>query len=156
MGISTSGAALVVFAAMFLALGTLHGTASDAVERVNAAEEAQVKHSLAIHATAMNLTNASYNTTADVFTIKAVNTGERPIDVEALSVVGDANFVPQTEFEAVTVAGRESSVWRPGQELVLQDVDGSIDGLVEGSAPDYTKLVTADGVAALSEVRSFG
>jgi archaellum component FlaF (FlaF/FlaG flagellin family) len=152
VGFSTSGSALVVFAAMFIALGAIHSSSSIAVEEINAAEQAQISHSLTIQETSMNITNATHNTTADVVTIKATNTGERPLDVDDVTVVADAGFVPRAAFESVTVAGRDSRIWLPGEELVLQDEDGTIAGLVDGTSPNYVKLVTRDGVAALSEV----
>ncbi len=156
MGVSTSASLLIVFAALFLALGTLYSTGSNAVERITDAEGALQDRAVAIHETAMNITNASYNATADVFTIKATNTGERAIDLDALTVVSDASFVPQDEFETRTVAGRTSRVWRTGQQLVLQDEDGSISSFVTGSSPNAVKLVTREGVASLREVIDLG
>ena len=156
MGISTSGSLLIIFAAGVLALGTLYSSGANTVEALQAAEASQVEHDLAIHGTALAVTNASYNSTAGVFTVKATNTGERAIDVATLSTVADATFLPQTEFETATVAGRGSTVWRPGQELVLQDTDDGVSGRLGGSVPDHVKLVTGHGVAALSEVRQFG
>ena len=156
MGISTSAAALVIFVALFLALGTLHGTAADAVDRITDAERAAVERGLAVRATAVTVTNATYNATVDVFTVTARNTGERAVDMEGLTVVADARFVDRSTFETVTVAGRDSRVWRPGQELRFRDTDGSISTLVDGSAPSYVKLVSATGVAGLREVTLVG
>lgn len=156
MGISTSGSALVIFAAMFLAIGTLHGSTSTAVEAINGAETAQVSSSVAIQETSVSITTASDDTTTDVFTVKATNTGERPVAVEDLSVVADGAYVPRDTFETITVDGRDSRVWRPGSQLVLRDDDRSVATIVGDAGPNYVKLVTRDGVASLLEVTRRG
>jgi flagellar protein FlaF len=146
MGFGTSGSALLIFAALFLAVGSLYTATTNATERVRDAQEAQTDHQQTILVTDVDVTNATYNTTTGNFTIYVTNTGESTLSPDHVDAVVDGDYFDSSEFERVTVDGRETGVWRPGETLTLVDTD-SVPGV-----PGRVKFVSGPGVADTAPV----
>ena len=146
MGFGTSGSALIVFAALFLTLSSLYTASTNATERVRDAQEARADHQQTIRYTALTITDAAYNTTSTNFTVRVRNTGESTLLTDRVDAVVDGAYLDGSEFESVTVDGRETSVWRPGETLALVDAD-SVPG-----QPGRVKFVSGPGVADAAPV----
>jgi flagellar protein FlaF len=146
MGFGTSGSALVIFAALFLAVGSLYTATTNATERVREAQEAQTDHQQTILVTDVDVTNATYNTASGNFTVQVTNTGESTLSSDDVDAVVDGDYLDGSDFERVTVDGRETGVWRPGETLTLVDTD-SVPG-----QPGRVKFVSGPGVADTAPV----
>ena len=153
MGFSASGAALVVFAALFVALGTMYTTTATSLGRLEEAEAAQVEHAVTIQDTQVEVTEATWDGGAGTLTVRVNNTGETTLSTEETSVLVDGQYLPLSAFETVTVDGHDSRRWGPGASLLLEDTDDSV-GAVTDTPPVRVKVVTGPGVAAVEEVRS--
>jgi archaellum component FlaF (FlaF/FlaG flagellin family) len=146
MGFGTSGSALLIFAALFLAVSSLYTASTNATERVRDAQAAQTDHRQTIRVTDIDVTNATYNTTSGNFTLTVTNTGESTLSPDFVDAVVDGNYLDGSEFEQVTVDGRETPVWRPGETVTLVDSDSVT------SAPGRVKFVSGPGVADTAPV----
>lgn len=146
---STSASFLVVFVGLFLALGSLYTATANTAERVGDAAEERRNHQAAVATTGVNITSATWDTTAGDLTIRATNTGDTTLTVDEADTVVDGRYVPVSDYERAEVEGESSAVWRPGEELFLEDTD-TVDGF--STDPNRVKLVTATGVGATVEV----
>jgi archaellum component FlaF (FlaF/FlaG flagellin family) len=141
MGFGTSGSALIIFAALFIAMSTLYTATTNATERVSEAQDARADHQRTVGQTQLDVTDATYNTTSGNFTVNVTNTGESKLSTRRVDTVVDGTYVDGAAFERVAVAGRETRVWRPGETLTLVDTDSVT------ATPDRVKFVSGPGVA---------
>ena len=123
MGFGTSGSALLIFAALFLAVGSLYTATTNATERVREAQDDRTDHQQTIRYTDVTVTDATYNTTSGNFTVTVENTGESALSTDHIDTVIDGTYRDGSDYEVVTVDGRATDVWRPGETLVLVDTD---------------------------------
>jgi len=153
MGFGTSGSMLIVFAALFIAVSTLYTVSTNTTERLRSAQQSQTEHQQTIRSTQIAVVDATWNTTSSNLTLRVNNTGETTLSVRQVDVVVDGTYLDSSDFERAEVDGRSTDVWRPGEQLVLEDAD-SLTGLSE--APSRVKFVTGPGVAGVApvEVRS--
>jgi flagellar protein FlaF len=149
MGFGTSGSLLIIFTGLFIAMGTLYATTANVAEEMNEADEAQQERFVSAQQTDVDITAATWNETTSNLTLRVENTGETTLSVEHTDVVVDGNYVAVEEFERVDVEGRPIDVWRPGEQLVLEDSDTVADIV---TTPSRVKLVTEVGVADIAEV----
>lgn len=149
MGFGTSGSLLVVFAGLFIAMGTLYTATANVAEELNEADDAQRERLVGVQQTDVTVAIAEWNATSENLTVAVDNTGETTLSVEHTDVVVDGSYVAIEEFERRTVEGRTTDVWRPGKRLVIEDAD-TVAGLV--AAPDRVKVVTENGIADITEV----
>jgi flagellar protein FlaF len=149
MGFGTSGSLLIIFTGLFIAMGTLYTATANVAEEMSEADDAQEERFIAAQQTDVTITSATWNTTSDNLTVAVTNTGETTLSVEHTDVVVDGNYVAVEEFERTTVESRSTDVWRPDEQLVLEDHNTveSFDG-----TPARVKLVTETGVADVAEV----
>jgi archaellum component FlaF (FlaF/FlaG flagellin family) len=149
MGFGTSGSALVVFAALFIAMSTMYTSAGNSVERVTDARESAEDRHHTVQETGVDVVAATWNTTSSNLTIVVENTGETTLAVDRLDVVAEAEYLDSTAFERSEVDGRETTTWRPGERLVLEDAD-DLAGVAQ--TPDRVTLVTGPGIADTAPV----
>lgn len=148
-GLSTAASLLVIFVGLFLALGSLYTVTANTAERVGEASAEQRERQNAVAGTAVNITSATWDATDSNFTVTVNNTGDTTLRVSASDTVVDGNYVPIEDYERVEVAGADADLWRPGEQLVLEDED-TITNFA--TTPDIVTVVTETGVAASSEV----
>lgn len=148
-GLSTSGSLLIVFAGMFLALSVAYSVTANTAERIADASEDRAERHRAVQLTTVNVTGATWDTTTSNLTVTVNNTGDTVLSVPDADTVVDGNYVPVSDYERVEVEGRASDLWRPGEQLVLEDDDtvATFD-----SAPGRVRVVTETGVADAAEV----
>ncbi len=145
MGFSVSGSAAVVFVGLFLAFGMYHSATANSFERVSDAEEARSDDLLESRNTALNVTNASYDNSANELTVEVNNTGAAQLRVSHTDLLVDGQY--QTGWaDAATVAGdADTDLWLTGEQLSV-----TLTGI--SSQPDHVKVVTGTGVAVTAEV----
>ncbi|WP_340097859.1 flagellin [Salinibaculum salinum] len=144
MGFGTSGSAFIVFAALFLAVSSLYTATANSTEEIRDAQDARDEHHRTILGTQVDVTNATYNTSSSNFTLRVTNTGESTLSTDRVDAVVDGSYLDSSDFERVAVDGRESGVWRPGEQLVLTDGD-SVAALSD--TPERVKFVSGPGIA---------
>lgn len=152
MGFSASGASLILFASLLVALGTMYTTTNDSLGRVEAAETDQVQHAATVADTGLNVSAATWDSAATTLTLRINNTGETTLETPATTVLVDGQYLSLSAFETVTVDGHDSRRWEPGATLVLEDTDSV--GSVTATPPGRAKVVSGPGVAAVGEVRA--
>jgi flagellar protein FlaF len=148
MGFGTSGSLLLIFAGLFLAMSGLYTVTANTAENVADARTEQSRHHHAIQTTTVEIVDASWDQSASNLTIRANNTGETTLSVAEADVLVDGRYVPVEAFDRREVDGEPTDVWRPGEQLVLEENDALT------AAPGRVKLVTGPGVAAIAEVGS--
>lgn len=144
-GLSTSASLLIVFVGLFLALGSLYTATANTGERLADARDDQRERQRAVAQTQVTVVTATWDVDAGTLRVEVNNTGERTLSVHESDTVLDGSYVPIDAYERVTVADRETSVWRPGEQLVLED-DNTV------SSPGRVRFVTGPGVADAREV----
>jgi flagellar protein FlaF len=148
-GFSTPASFLIVFIGLFLALGSLYTATANTAERRGDASADQREHHDRIAATSVNVTSATWDITNSNFTVWLNNTGDTTLHLGRVDTVVDGSYVPVSAYERVEVDGRESDLWRPGEQLVLEDADTITEF---ATTPDHVKVVTGPGVGAAAEV----
>jgi flagellar protein FlaF len=149
MGFGTSGSALIIFTGLFLAVGTLYTATANVSEDLNEAGEAQHERHQLTQRTELNVTTATWNGAEGNLTVAINNTGETTLSVEHTDIIVDGTYVAVEEFERREVEGHRTDVWRPDEQLVLEDTD-TIGGFE--SDPTRVKVVTETGIADVREV----
>lgn len=144
MGFGTSGSALIIFVALFLAMSSFYTATANSTEQLQEAQDARDEHQRTLLNTQVDVTNATYNTTSTTFTLRVTNTGESTLSTDQVDAVVDGSYLGSSDFERVTVDGRETDVWRPGGKLVLED-DDSVAALPD--TPRRVKFVSGPGIA---------
>ncbi|MFB6311106.1 MAG: hypothetical protein ABEH64_07985 [Salinirussus sp.] len=142
--LSTAASALIIAIALAASLSGLYVTTANAVERVADAGTSRQEATAARIGTTINITDASWDLTASNLTVKVNNTGDRVLDASAVDTVVDGRFVGFEDYERTEVDGRQTTVWRPGEQLVLEDEDTVLDYF---STPNRVKVVSGPGVA---------
>lgn len=143
-GLATSASLLVIFVGFVLALGSLYSVTANTGERVAEAGDEQRDRHEAVALTGVNVTAATWDSTNDDLTVRITNTGETTLSVPAADTVVDGTYVGIEDYERVTVAGHDSDLWRPGEQLVLEDEDTVA---TFAGPPTRVKFVTEVGVA---------
>ncbi|MFW5924478.1 MAG: flagellin [archaeon] len=144
MGFSVSASAAIIFAAMFIAFGMFYTASANSAEMVNDARVAAEDDLLTQQNTAIEITDAVYNTTTDRLTVTVNNTGGTQLTLSDTDLLADNRY--QSEFVRRSVNGDEmTGLWLPGEQLRY---------VVEVSnQPDRVKVVAGSGVAATEVVR---
>ncbi|PSQ33256.1 hypothetical protein BRD09_01445 [Halobacteriales archaeon SW_10_68_16] len=145
MGFSTSGSLLLVFFALFVAVGTLYSVSANTTEELTEATDDQQERIDDVQQSRVNVTAATWDPSVGNLTIRVNNTGETRLDAADVDVIVDGEYRDTTDFERVEVAGTDSTVWLPGEQLVLEDADVA-------TKPTRVKVVTGPGVADIAFV----
>lgn len=146
---ATSASLLIVFLGLFLALGSLYTVSANTAERLADAQADQRERGEAVQLTRANLTSAVWDANDATLTLRVTNTGDTTLSVQATDTVVDGTYVSAADYDRVEVEGADTDLWRPGQELVLEDTDPLS---VLDSSPERVRLVTETGVADAREV----
>lgn len=149
--LTTAASLVVVFAGVLVAAGTFYSATANTAERVRAAKTDATERSAAIARTDVDVTSASWDLADSNLTLAVDNTGERTLDAADVDTVVDGIHVGFEDYERVEVDGRKSTVWRPGEELVLEDEDTITQFF---STPEQVKFVTGHGIADRAAVVS--
>lgn len=144
-GFSTSASLLIIFVGVFIALGTIFASGSNAIDRVQQAENDQIEQHNTIQRTSINVTGSEWN--SGTLTIRANNTGTTTLSVNETDVLVDGEYVAVESFTSSVDGNTDTDRWNAQEQLVL-----STDQF--GTAPDRIKLVTETGLAGTTEVSS--
>ena len=139
MGFSVSGAAAIIFAAMFLTFGMWFSASANSFERVTDAENAQSDAVLETQNTAISIANVTYNATSEELTVAVNNTGAAQLSVASTDLLVDGQY--QTGWtDAATVAGTDTRLWLSGETLTVT--------VTTSEEPTRIKVTTENGVSA--------
>ncbi|MHB9287175.1 flagellin [Halobacteriales archaeon Cl-PHB] len=145
MGFSVSGSAALVFVGLFLAFGMYHSATANSFERVSDAERDRSDALLDARNTALTISNASYDSSANELTVEVNNTGSTQLRVSETDLLVDGAY--RTGWaSAATVAGdADTDLWLTAEQLSV-----TLTGI--SSQPDRVKVVTGSAVSATAEV----
>lgn len=149
MGVSTSASLLIVFFGAFIALGAVYTATSNTSEELGDAYGETVSAQSEIAETALSV-DAVYHDTGDTegnLTVRADNGGSTELRASRTDVLVDGEFRPQSGFDIVTVDGRETNLWKPTEQLRIEN---------ESAEPERVKVVAENGVAATALVDVVG
>jgi flagellar protein FlaF len=149
MGFSTSGSLLVIFIAMFAALGTVYTSTSNTTEQLSDARDDQAEQQSAILHTSINVTNATWDDGSNQLTVSVNNTGSTDLSVNATDLLVNGIYIENWEANA-NVEGQDRDLWAPGEELVIED-STNVDSAVS-TTPEQVVVVTEAGIAARADV----
>jgi flagellar protein FlaF len=150
-GLTTAASLIVVFFGFLVAAGTFYSASATTAERVREAKTDATERAAAVARTDVSIASASWDLADSNLTVAVNNTGEHTLDAAAIDTVVDGIYVGFEDYERVEVDGRATTVWRPGEQLVLED-DDTITQFF--STPEQVKFVTGTGVADRATVVS--
>ncbi len=141
MGFSVSGSAAIVFVGLFVAFGMFYTATANGFENVHEAQDERTDRTLVAQNTAIDLTLAEYNSTADELTVRVDNTGATELTVGDVDLLANNAYLSgyATEVDGDT----DTELWLPQEQLTIT---ASID-----ENPGRVKLVTGPGVAGTME-----
>jgi len=145
MGFSVSGSAAIIFAAMFIAFGMWHSTATNGFERVSEAQSDRADAALERQNTDVVIDSVVLNTTSDEMRVNATNLGSSALAIEQTDVLVDNDYGTEWRSTATVDGSGGTDLWLPGEELSFT---------VSVASADQVKLVTETGVADTAEVTS--
>ncbi|MBX0322834.1 flagellin [Halomicroarcula sp. F13] len=140
MGFSVSGSAALVFVAMFIGFGMFYSATANGFENVNDARDAQADRTLEQQNTAIDVTDVTYNTTADSLNVTVVNTGSTDLTVADVDLLADNVYL--TGYRTAVDGDETTDIWLPEERLVVNATGLTTD-------PGRVKVVTGPGVSAV-------
>lgn len=147
MGISVSASTAVVFLGVFIAAGTLYPAVSNGVEQVTTAQQQQGDRILAQQNTAINITDATYNTTTGELQVNATNDGTTALDLTETNLLVDgAPNSTENDFTTSIAGDTGTTVWLPGETLNVS-VDPGNAGTSGETPPNRVQVVVEYGVS---------
>jgi flagellar protein FlaF len=144
-GFSTSASLLIIFVGVFIALGAIFTSGSNAIDRVQQAENDRIEQHNTIQRTSINVTGAEW--TSGTLTVRANNTGTTTLSINETDVLVDGEYIAVESFTSSVDGNTNTDHWNGEEQLVL-----STDQF--DTAPDRIKLVTETGIAGTTGVRS--
>ena len=144
MGFGVSGASAVIFLGLFIAAGTLYTTTSNTAEIVSDAHHDDRERLLDRRNTAINVTSAVYDTSAETLNVTVENTGTHTLSVDATTVLANNTYVSTSNATVDGASGTD--LWEPGTALEL-----TVSNVTD--YPARVKVVTETGVADATPVR---
>jgi flagellar protein FlaF len=145
MGFSVSGSAAIIFAAMFIAFGMWHTTATNGFERVSEAQNDRADAALDRQNTDVAIDSVVLNATSNEMQVNATNLGASTLSIEETDVLVDNDYYAEWRTDATVDGTPGTDLWLPGETLVFN---------ITVSSADQVKLVTETGVADTAEVTS--
>lgn len=142
MGFSVSGSAAIVFVGLFIAFGAFYTASTNTMEQVTDARSDWQDRDLNQHNTDIDITAATYNTTADRLTVETNNTGAVTLSVNETDLIADNEYLIPDRSDVNGDASTD--VWATGQRLTLN--------VSLGTQPNRVKVTTGTGVAATEVV----
>jgi flagellar protein FlaF len=139
MGFSVSGSAAIIFVAAFIGFGMFYSSAANTTERITDAKQDREDRVLKQENTAIDLTDLTYNQTANSANLTIINTGSTALSVEETDVLLDNEY--QTGYRTAVDGNEGTDVWSPEQTLVVNVTETP-------SQPNRAKVITGPGIAA--------
>ncbi|MDS0279284.1 flagellin [Halomicroarcula sp. S1AR25-4] len=144
MGFSVSGSAALIFVAMFIGFGMFYSATANGFENVNDARDAQADRTLEQQNTAIDVTDVTYNTTADSLNVTVVNTGSTDLTVADVDLLADNVYL--TGYRTAVDGDETTDIWLPEEQLVVNATGLTTD-------PGRVKIVTGPGVSAVETTK---
>jgi len=138
MGFSVSGSAAIVFAGMFIAFGMFHTATTNGFERVSEAQEDRTDRTLAQQNTAIEVTGATWQGTANDLTVTVNNTGSESLSVSDVDLLANNSYL--SGYDTSVDGDTETDLWLPQEQLTITVTTLNTD-------PGRVKIVTGTGVA---------
>ena len=135
MGFSVSASTAIIFAGMFLAVGTLYPAVSNGYERVTDAEVDRNDAQLDMRNT--NVEIGSINKTS----ITVNNTGSTSLTVSEVNLVVNGEYI--TSYDTNVDGASDTDLWLPGESLKIDKFGGGADRI---------KVVTDNGISVTGVV----
>jgi len=139
MGFSVSGAAVIVFAGLFIAFSMFYGASWNSFERVDRATESQNDQRLAEDNTAVDIKLVEHRDGHLIVLIN--NTGSTSLGVGSTDLLIDNQYESGWESGATVNGDAGTDLWLPGEQLNIT--------VERSTAPDRVKVVTEYGVEAI-------
>ena len=134
MGFSVSASTAIIFAGLFLAVGTLYPAVSNAHERVTDAEIERTDARLDMRNTDINITVVDTTTPS----IGVRNEGSTSLNASEIDIIVDGEYQTRGVYSP-----SEEGLWVPGETITFTG-SGTID--------DRVKVVTDHGISDMEVV----
>lgn len=138
MGFSTSAATVLIFMGILLSIGIMFPALEGSFEDVSDALDDRDERMLDQRNTDIQVSNVTYNATADTLTVDVDNTGAISLGVEETDILLDGEI--QTGYATSVDGVADRSLWAPGETLTVELSDVT-------SKPNRLKVVTETGIA---------
>lgn len=142
MGYSTSGTVVILFIGVLLSLSAVVPAVEATVDNVTDALDNQNDRLIDAQNTDINLTNVTYDTSTDVVTVTANNTGTTALSVSSTDVLVDGNIAVNATTSVEGNVQRE--LWAPGETLRVR-----VENVT--STPDRVQLTTEHGISRATD-----
>jgi flagellar protein FlaF len=137
MGFSVSGAAAIIFAAMFISFGAWYTATADSFERVSEAREDRTDAVRDAGNADLNVTQATYG--GGDLTVAVENTGATQFTLAGTDLLVDGRYVTGWQSNATVAGLDDTDLWLSGETVSVT--------LSVSSQPDRVKVVAAHGVS---------
>lgn len=159
MGFSVSASTALIFAALFLAFGTLYPAMANGYERVEEADAAKADHNLDQSQTDIKLERIDVQRTGggdvqELF-INVSNTGETALTVDETDLIVDGDYIVWSNGDTgdevrTSVEGDENTnLWLPNETMEIEY--GAQTGIVESEINRF-KVVAEHGASVSGDV----
>lgn len=147
MGFSVSGSMVIIAIGLLIGFSIAFGVVDDNVAQMTDANAGRSDEILDRHNTEINITNLSYNATADQLTIRVENTGTTTQSVDGTTVLLDGRLHEPVSTE---IAGDGTTeLWLPGETMNLTIADLPTE-------PGRVHVIVENGVTSGREVQNGG
>ena len=136
MGFSVSASTAIIFAGLFLAVGTLYPAVSNAHERVTDAEIERTDATLDMRNTDINITVVDTSDPDDP-SIGVRNEGSTSLDADEIDLIVNGKYQPRSDYD-VSENRNDDGLWLPGEKV-------TITGFPEPT--NRVKIVTDHGIS---------
>jgi archaellum component FlaF (FlaF/FlaG flagellin family) len=144
MGIEISASYAVLAFALFICVGLMYGSVSNATERITNSLEDERGQSDTFRQMDITITGADY--AAGTLRVSVKNTGTAELSISATDILVDGRYITDGSRDSTIVGENTTDVWASGETLELR---------VDLPPPEYVKIVTEYGVAARIPVDVF-
>ena len=132
MGFSVSASTAIIFAGLFLAVGTLYPAVSNAHERVTDAEIERTDATLDMRNTDINITAVTPGGDLSVR-----NEGSTSLDPDEIDVIVDGEYQSRSDYNVSVTVSTDGELWLPGETLSVTSINPT----------ERVKIVTDHGIS---------
>jgi flagellar protein FlaF len=145
MGFSVSGAAAVIFAAMFISFGMWYTASANSFEQVTEAKADRTDAAVETMSADVEITSATYNASGNEELVVAVNnTGATQLDLDSTDLLVDGEYRSGWQGAATVDGNADTRLWLGAEQLRIT--------LSLPARPDRVKIVTETGISDTAEV----
>jgi len=141
MGFSVSGAAAIIFLAVFVAFGAFYTAADNSFHELVDAQDESTDRALETANTGVAIGEATVDD--DELTITANNTGSTALSLTSTSLLVDGGYESGWQDGSAVDGNDETELWLPGETLTIT---------VSAESPERVTLVTDSGHSTAAEV----